>query len=80
TSEVHVEFVHLGGSLDEYQAQVCQWKQVSEFEAIDLLEPEEVLDDYKHLDRIINEFVDRLAARQGIKGRDYRQATKAEIR
>jgi Helicase conserved C-terminal domain len=73
TEEVHAEFVHLAGSLDEYQAQVCQWKQVSEFEAIDLLEPEEALDDYKHLDRIINEFVEGIATLRGKKSHELRE-------
>lgn len=76
TSEVHAEFVHLGGSLDEYQAQVCEWKEVSEFEAIDLLEPEEALEDYKHLDRIINEFVENIASLRGQDGYKYRAELK----
>ncbi|WP_440986172.1 SNF2-related protein (plasmid) [Xanthomonas sontii] len=73
TREVHVEFVHLGGSLDEYQAQTVRWKTISEFEAIDLLEPEEVLEDYVHLDEIINSFVKNLAALHGQDGHKYRQ-------
>nr|WP_312130734.1 SNF2-related protein [Stenotrophomonas pavanii] len=73
TREVHVEFVHLGGSLDEYQAQTVRWKTISEFEAIDLLEPEEVLEDYVHLDEIINAFVKNLAALHGEDGHKYRQ-------
>ncbi|QRD62718.1 hypothetical protein H8Z72_23505 (plasmid) [Xanthomonas citri pv. citri] len=73
TSAVHVEFVHLEGSLDSYQAQAVQWKTISEFEAIDLLEPEEVLEDYVHLDEIINAFVKNLAEMQGQDGHKYRQ-------
>ena len=76
TLEVHVEFVHLPGSLDDYQAQCVQWKTVSEFEAIDLLEPAEVMEDYVHLDSIINAFVDNLAALEGVDGWKYRESLK----
>lgn len=72
TEEVHVEYVHLGGSLDEYQAQCVTWKISSEFEAIDLLEPEEVLEDYVHLDQIINAFVENLARLHGKNGYKFR--------
>lgn len=73
TEAVHVEYVHLEGSLDEYQAQCVTWKTSSEFEAIDLLEPEEPLDDYLHLDHIINEFVSNLATLHGKKPYEFRQ-------
>lgn len=73
TEKVHVEYVHLGGSLDEYQAQCVQWKVSSEFEAIDLLEPEEAMVEYVHLDKIINDFVDNLASLHGSKGHEFRR-------
>lgn len=73
TEEVHVEYVHLAGSLDEYQHQCVSWKVASEFEAIDLLEPEEQFEEYVHMDRILNDFVDGLAKLHGKMGFQYRK-------
>jgi hypothetical protein len=76
TSAVVLEFFHLHGSIDEYQAQMVAWKSNAADAGLDWAAPmgEEV--SFLHLDHIIEKFVSDLASRRGMKAYELRTVLK----
>ena len=56
TKSVIIEYLHLAGSLDEYQSQLCSWKLKSTEAGIDFAEQTKDSAEYKHLDEILHAF------------------------
>lgn len=73
TEEVVIEKPNLRGSIDDYQAQMSSMKLESAGAAIDFLTPEDPDREFIHLDRILNQFVERLAHLQGRDVYEMRQ-------
>lgn len=77
TREVDAEFVHLCGSIDEYQAQVVAMKSDTIGATIDFLLPELQETEFLHMDAILDRFVADLAARRGFdRPYAFREALK----
>lgn len=77
TADVTAEYVHLAGSLDEYQAQVVAMKGDSIDASIDYLTPELQDEEFKHMDTILEEFLLALSHRRGFQhGYELREALK----
>lgn len=53
---VQVEFAHLIGSIDEYMAQVVQWKQAAADSGLDWGDGATDSDVFKHMDAVLEEF------------------------
>lgn len=77
TKQVQFEYFHLAGSLDIYQAQMCEFKADATDSVVDFLDSE--LDDteFLHMDNIINQFIESCASKYGMKGHEYRDSIKA---
>lgn len=65
TRAVEVEYVHLAGSIDQYQAQVLAMKQSAVGATVDFLAPPLQEQEFVHMDTILNRFVEALAERAG---------------
>lgn len=75
--DVDVEYVHLAGSVDEYQAQVVSMKGQTIAATIDFLTPVSDELEFVHMDAILDRFVERLAERSGFdKPYEFRQMLK----
>lgn len=70
--EVHVDYVHLEGSLDEYQAMMVRSKLDAITAGLDWGEQDDAAK-FHHLDEIFERFVRELAARWGIEHRQLRE-------
>ena len=53
---VQVEFAHLVGSIDQYMAQVVQWKQAAADSGLDWGDGATDSDVFKHMDSVLEEF------------------------
>jgi hypothetical protein len=73
---VTVEYVHLIGGADEYQAQMVRFKAAAADEGLDWATPEFEEEDFLHLDTILGRFCDDLAARRGMKAHELREELK----
>lgn len=77
TQHVEAEFVHLEGSIDEYMGQVVDMKADTIGACIDFLTPELQGLEFKHIDAILDNFIEKLAAREGFKhGFEFRRLIK----
>ncbi|MFT5715923.1 MAG: hypothetical protein ACI9T7_000096 [Oleiphilaceae bacterium] len=54
--QVHVEYCHLEGSIDEYQALLVQWKIAAARSGLDYGECSNVSEEFRHLDSILEAF------------------------
>lgn len=77
TEEVQFEFLHLQGSLDIYQAQMCDFKKDSVDCIVDFLDPEFQDAEFLHMDQIINQFVEDMATQHCMKSHEFRNQIKA---
>ncbi len=75
--DVHVERVHIEGSIHEYQAQMCEWKQASADAGLDWGTPTNEGESFIHLETIIERFIHGLAERRGLKVHELRESIKA---
>lgn len=75
--DVTVEYAHLVGGADEYQAQMVRFKAAAADEGLDWATPEFEEEDFLHLDTILGRFCDDLAARRGMKSHELRDQIKA---
>lgn len=75
--KVQFEFLHLQGSLDNYQAQMCDFKKDSTDCIVDFLDPEFQDEEFLHLDKIINQFVEDMAKQHGMDHHEFREFIKA---
>ena len=67
-----VEFVHLRGSLDEYQARMVDMKSNAAAVGLDWGTPEYTSDDFQHWLSILDGFVDGLAEMRGVDRHQFR--------
>ena len=74
--EVVVRRVHLRGSIDEYQDQLCKWKETAAASGIDWGEPMPDDVEFQHLDTLLGMFIEDLAGLRGMKGHELRDALK----
>lgn len=74
--KVQFEFLHLEGSLDIYQAQMCDFKQDSSSAVVDFLDPEFQDSEFEHMDHILNRFIEDMAKQQGRDTYEFRQSIK----
>lgn len=77
TRPVEVEFVHLVGSIDEYQAQMVAMKRDTAGAVVDCLVPEYAGDEFVHMDRMLDRFVTDLAERRGLDPHELRRTLQA---
>ena len=66
TEQVNVTYLHLRGSIDEYMAQIVEWKKDSAAVGLDYSDSDVSEDDFLHLDTILSRFcedVKRLSLR-----------------
>jgi hypothetical protein len=73
---VTLEFFHLEGSVDVYQAQMVQWKAAAADSGLDWAAPMPDEVGFLHLDHILEEFVHDLARLKGMKTYDLRNILK----
>jgi len=71
--DVEIEFVHLAGGIDEYQAQMVAHKADSAAAGLDYLEPEYTDVDFLHLDTILGRFCEQLAELHGCNRMDLKE-------
>lgn len=71
--DVLVEKPCLRGSIDWYQHQMSSMKQGSAYAAFDFVTPEHDGQEFLHLDRILNDFVEDLAGLAGVDAFAYRK-------
>jgi hypothetical protein len=74
--EVVVTRIHLKGAIDEYQDQLCRWKETAAASGIDWGEPMPDDVEFQHLDTLLGTFIEDLAALRGMKGQELRDALK----
>lgn len=72
--DVMFEYLHLRGSIDEYQAQMVDFKYDSINAGLDWGTPEFEAEDFLHLDTILGRFCEDLENMYGCTGRELRQA------
>lgn len=77
TNPVHVERVHLAGSIHEYQAQMVTWKAAAADAGLDWGTPLPDDVEFLHLDTVLERFVDDLAKMRGLNRHDFRDSLKA---
>lgn len=77
TRPVTGEYPHLIGGIDEYKAQLVAFKKDSAQSGLDWAEPETYDMDFLTLDRILEEFCDKLSGLKGVKRQDLRMALAA---
>jgi hypothetical protein len=73
---VHVEKVHLQGSIHEYQNQMCDWKQSTADAGLDWGTPLPDDVEFLHLDTVLHRFVDNLAKLRGLTSHQLRDSIK----
>jgi hypothetical protein len=76
TRPVHVEKVHIQGSIHEYQAQMVTWKQSTSDAGLDWGTPLPDDVEFLHLDTVLERFVDDLAKRRGLTRTQFRDLVK----
>lgn len=65
----YAEYFHLPGSIDDYQAQMVEWKRDAEVAGLDWGTPQFTDSDFLHIDTLLGRFCEDLAARLGVEGR-----------
>ena len=73
---VHVERVHIDGSIHEYQSQMVNWKMATADAGLDWGTPLPDDVEFLHLDTIIERFVDNLATVRGHSHHQFRDLVK----
>lgn len=76
TKPVTLEFFHLEGSIDMYQAQMVEWKANAADSGLDWAAPMDDDISFLHMDHIIEAFVSDLAKMHGMKRHDFREMIK----
>ncbi len=71
-----VEFFELPGSLDEYQAQMVNFKAESANAGLDFGTPTLDAEDYLHMSTILHKFVENLADMRGVQSHQMRDMLK----
>jgi hypothetical protein len=69
---VVAEYIHLPGSIDDYQGQMVEFKQDAADSGMDWATPQKEEEEFVHLDTILGRFVDDLAKLRGLKGHELR--------
>ncbi|MES2027413.1 MAG: helicase-related protein [Pseudomonadota bacterium] len=77
TRPVHVEMVHLEGSIHEYQMQMVDWKKSTADAGLDWGTPLPDDVEFLHLDTVLGRFLENLAKLRGMKGYELRDSIKA---
>ncbi|MGH0003538.1 helicase-related protein [Pseudovibrio ascidiaceicola] len=60
TKQVFVEYLHLRGSIDEYQAQLVEWKRMAADAGLDYGEQVGEEEEFLHLDTLIKRFCEKV--------------------
>jgi len=77
TREVLVERIHIKGSIDEYQAQMCAHKSDAARAGLDYGSPQMADTAYEHLETILGRFCEQLAKLRGCQRHDLRKSLQA---
>jgi hypothetical protein len=77
TQAVHVERVHVEGSIQEYQAQMCEWKAATADAGLDWGTPMADGIEFLHIDTVLENFCTDLAEMRGLKRHALRDSLKA---
>lgn len=75
-NEVDQEFIHLEGGIDSYMAQMVAFKADAAMSGIDLAEPNDSLGEFLHMDSLVGQFLEDLAALRGMTSRELRDTLK----
>jgi SNF2 family DNA or RNA helicase len=75
--DVLFEYLHLKGSIDEYQAQMVAHKQDAALAGLDWGTPEFDQEDFLHIDTILGRFCEDLAELHGCETHELREKLKA---
>lgn len=76
TKPVTLEFFHLAGSIDIYQAQMVEWKANAADSGLDWASPMGDEVSFLHLDHVIEQFVADMAKMHGLRRHEYRDMIK----
>lgn len=71
---VVIEYLHLPGSIDEYQAQMVEFKGDAADAGLDWATPQRQDVEFEHLDTVLGRFVERIAQMRGMKPHELRTA------
>ena len=74
--DVVAEWIHLEGSIDEYMAQMVDFKRDCFKAGVDWCTPELADSEFLHMDTIVGRFVEGLAEMQGLKSFELRDKLK----
>lgn len=76
TEEVVIERPHLRGSIDIYQDQLVSWKASAASAGLDWATPKGDDEEFLHIDQVLGEFVENLAAMHHMKTHEFREWMK----
>lgn len=76
TKQVHVEYAHIKGSIDDYMGQMCEFKADCADAGLDWATPEKEGIEFLHLDQILEQFVSDLAELHGVRSYQIRDVLK----
>ena len=69
---VAIDYIHLPGSIDDYQAQMVAFKGDAADSGLDWATPQKSNAEFAHLDTILGRFVEDIAALRGMTGTQLR--------
>lgn len=69
---VAIDYIHLPGSIDDYQAQMVAFKGDAADSGLDWATPQKSNAEFAHLDTILGRFVENIAALRGMTGTQLR--------
>lgn len=79
TNPVNAEYVHIAGSIHEYQAQLVEWKDSSADAGLDWGTPMGDDIEFIHLDLIVDRFLNGLASLRGQTRDEFRKRIKEVV-
>ncbi|TXI09400.1 MAG: hypothetical protein E6Q76_05705 [Rhizobium sp.] len=75
--QVHIDRLHLRGSLDEYQALLTNMKRSASAAGLDWLAPEHTADDFQSWISILDQFCEDLSKMRGVSRHQFRASLAA---
>lgn len=74
---VVIEYIHLPGSIDDYQAQMIAFKADAADAGVDWATPEKSNEEFAHIDTILGRFVEDIAKMRGTTAHELRRSLVA---
>lgn len=75
---VGIDYIHLPGSIDDYQAQMVDFKGDAADSGLDWATPRRADDEFQHLDTILGRFVEDIAKLRGMTAQELRESLSTQ--